>query len=183
MNNISAISQFEEENSDCDFEKDVRLAVAGDTEAFSRLYALVYKDMYYIARYNLRNTHDASDVVSDTVIDAFQSIKNLRNEKAFRSWIMKILSAKIKRKQKEYMNNNTCEYEKCLSDLKDFDYEYHELKIAMDSLDEKSKLIFSMSAINGYSSMEIARICRMNPATVRSRLMRVKKKLKLSLEE
>ncbi len=181
MNNISAISQFEEENSD--FEKDVRLAVAGDTEAFSRLYALVYKDMYYIARYNLRNTHDASDVVSDTVIDAFQSIKNLRNEKAFRNWIMKILSAKIKRKQKEYMNNNTHEYEECLSESEDFNYEYQELKIAMDSLDEKSKLIFSMSAINGYSSMEIARICRMNPATVRSRLMRIKKKLKLSLEE
>jgi len=181
MDNISVISDFQEDN--IDFDKDVKLAVAGDTEAFSRLYALVYKDMYHIARYNLRNTQDASDVVSDTVIDAFQSIKNLRNEKAFRNWIMKILSVNIKKKQKEYMNSNISEYEECLSESENFNYEYRELKIAMESLDEKSKMILSMSAVNGYSSMEIARICRMNPATVRSRLMRIKKKLRLSLEE
>lgn len=138
--------------------------------------------MYHIARYNLRNTHDASDVVSDAVIDAFQSIKNLRSEKAFRSWIMKILYAKIKKKQKEYMNSDISEYEECLSESENFNYEYHELKIAMDNLDEKSKMILSMSVINGYSSLEIARICRINPATVRSKLMRIKKKLKLSLE-
>lgn len=181
MNDISAVSYISDEDND--FDKDVRLAIAGDTEAFSRLYALVYKDMYHIARYNLRSTHDASDVVSDAVADAFQSIKNLRNEKAFRSWIMKILSAKIKKKQKEYINSNTAEYEECLAESRDFDYEYHDLKIALDSLDEKSKMILSMSVINGYTSLEIARICRINPATVRSRLMRIKKKLKLSLEE
>lgn len=181
MNDISALSYTDENNND--FEKDVKLAVAGDSDAFSRLYSLVYKDMYHIARYNLRSSHDASDAVSDAVADAFESIKNLRNEKAFRSWIMKILYAKIKRKQKEYLNDNTCEYEQSTSESENFNYEYHELKIALESLDEKSKMILSMSVINGYTSLEIARICKINPATVRSRLMRIKKKLRLNLEE
>lgn len=181
MNDIPAVSYINE--NDSDFEKDVRLAVAGDTEAFSRLYSLVYKDMYHIARYNLRNSHDASDAVSDAVADAFESIKNLRNEKAFRNWIMKILYAKIKKKQKEYLNDNTCEYEETVSESENFNYEYQDLKIALDSLDEKSKMILSMSVINGYTSLEIAKICRINPATVRSRLMRIKKKLRLNLEE
>ncbi|MCR4888362.1 MAG: sigma-70 family RNA polymerase sigma factor, partial [Ruminococcus sp.] len=85
-----------------DFSTDVKLAQAGDSQAFSRLYALVYKDLYHIALYSLRNSHDACDAVSETVLDAFCSIGKLRDEKAFRSWIMKILSAKIKQKQREY---------------------------------------------------------------------------------
>ncbi len=165
------------------FNEDVKLAISGDTEAFARLYSLVYKDMYHIARYNLRNSYDASDVVSDAVADAFQSIKKLRNEKAFRSWIMRILFVKIKKKQKEYMNCKTEEYDDCFGESFDFDYEYHDLKIAMDNLDKESKMILSMSVINGYTSKEIAKICRINPATVRSRLARIKKKLKLSLKE
>ena len=62
-----------------DFSADVRLAQQGSSEAFSRLYATVYKDMYHIALYSLRNSHDASDAVSDTVLDAFCTIKKLKN--------------------------------------------------------------------------------------------------------
>jgi len=54
-----------------DFKQYAALAAKGDTEAFSRLYEMVYKDLYHIALYCLRNTHDACDAVSDTVIDAF----------------------------------------------------------------------------------------------------------------
>ena len=80
-------------------EVDTRLAQQNDTEAFTRLYKTVYKDLYHVAFYSLRNNqHDASDVVSETVIDAFASIKKLKNPQAFRSWIFKILSAKIKNK-------------------------------------------------------------------------------------
>ena len=82
-----------------DFKKDVSLAVKGDAQAFSRLYALVYEEMYRTAFFSLRNEHDAADAVSETVLDAFSSIKKLRREDAFRSWIFKILMAKIERKQ------------------------------------------------------------------------------------
>ncbi len=53
-----------------DFSADVKLAMKGSTEAFARLYALVYKDLYHVALYSLRNSHDACDAVSDTVLDA-----------------------------------------------------------------------------------------------------------------
>ena len=82
-----------------EFRKDVKLAVSGDKQAFSRLYALVYEELYRTAFYSLRNEHDAADAVSDTVLDAYNSIGKLWSEEAFRSWIFKILSVKIKRKQ------------------------------------------------------------------------------------
>ena len=84
--------------------EDVTLAQQGSTEAFARLYSNVYKDMYNIALYSLRSSHDASDVVSDTVLDAFCSIKKLRDPSMFRNWILKILSAKVKQKQREYFS-------------------------------------------------------------------------------
>ncbi|MDE5770739.1 MAG: sigma-70 family RNA polymerase sigma factor [Ruminococcus sp.] len=163
-----------------DFSADVKLAKKGNTEAFSRLYETVYKDLYHIALYSLRNSHDASDVVSDTVLDAYCSIDKLREPKKFKSWIMRILSVKIKRKQKEYFSN-TEELNEDFPETDNFDYDSVELKDALDRLDSESRLMLSMSVLGGYTSDEISEICEIKSGTVRSRLSRIKEKLRLEL--
>ncbi|MDE6670613.1 MAG: sigma-70 family RNA polymerase sigma factor [Ruminococcus sp.] len=162
------------------FSADVKLAKKGDTSAFSRLYETVYKDLYRIALYSLKNAHDASDVVSDTVLDAFCSIDKLREPEKFRNWIMKILSAKIKRKQKEYFNI-TEEIGDDFPDISEFDYDSIELKEALEKLDSQSRMMLSMSVLGGYTSDEISEICEIKSGTVRSRLSRIKEKLRLEL--
>ncbi|MBD5160362.1 MAG: sigma-70 family RNA polymerase sigma factor [Ruminococcus sp.] len=162
------------------FSADVKLAKKGDISAFSRLYETVYKDLYRIALYSLKNAHDASDVVSDTVLDAFCSIDKLREPEKFRNWIMKILSAKIKRKQKEYFNI-TEEIGDDFPDISEFDYDSIELKEAMDKLDSQSRMMLSMSVLGGYTSEEISEICEIKSGTVRSRLSRIKEKLRIEL--
>ena len=149
-----------------DFSADVKLAMKGSTEAFARLYALVYKDLYHVALYSLRNSHDACDAVSDTVLDAFCSIGKLRDEKAFRSWIMRILSAKIKHKYFD-VAEELCEENEPQSL---FEYDNIELKQAVEELEPQSRLILSLSVIEGYTSEEISEICGINPNTVRSKL-------------
>lgn len=163
-----------------DFSADVKLAKKGSTEAFSRLYETVYKDLYHIALYSLRNPHDASDVVSDTVLDAYCSIDKLRQPEKFRSWIMKILSAKIKRKQKEYFNT-TEELNEDFPEINNFDYDSVELKEALNKLDSESRLMLSMSVLGGYTSDEISEICDVKSGSVRSKLSRIKEKLRLEL--
>lgn len=163
-----------------DFSADVKLAKKGNTEAFSRLYETVYKDLYHIALYSLRSSHDASDVVSDTVLDAFCSIDKLREPEKFRSWIMRILSAKIKRKQKEYFNTAE-ELDEDFPDIDNFDYDSVELKEALNKLDSESRLMLSMSVLGGYTSDEISEVCEIKSGTVRSRLSRIKEKLRLEL--
>ena len=162
------------------FQEDVGRARKGDTAAFARLYSLVYKDLYHIALYSLRNSHDACDVVSDAVLDAFCSIGNLRDEKAFRSWIMRILSAKIKQKQREYFSGNA-ELDEENQIISDFSFESSELNEALEKLDPQSRLILSMSVLEGYTSEEISEVCKMKPSSVRSRLSRIKEKLRLEL--
>ena len=163
-----------------EFRKDVKLAVSGDKQAFSRLYALVYEDLYRTAFYSLRNEHDAADAVSDTVLDAYNSIKKLRSEEAFKSWIFKILWTKIKRKRAGYLEDaadiDAPEYENMLHE--NFSYESLELAEAMYRIDDDERTILAMSVLSGYSGDEIAKICGMNPSTVRSKLMRTKEKLK-----
>lgn len=163
------------------FTEDVRLASKGDTAAFSRLYALIYEDLYKIALYSLRNTHDACDVVSDTVLDAFCTIGKLRDEKAFRGWIMRILSAKIKRKQREYFAD-TVELTENVEPAVEFNCEISELKHAMDNLDPQSRLCLSMSVIEGYTGDEISAICGINANTVRTLISRAKKKLRMAID-
>ena len=163
-----------------DFSADVKQAVKGDTEAFARLYSLVYKDLYHVALCSLRNPHDASDAVSDTVIDAYSSIGRLRDEKAFRSWIFKILSVKIKQKQHEYYNSAE-ELPEDESLKEDFSFENTELKEAVGKLDNQSRLILSMSVLGGYTSEEIAEICGLKASSVRSRIARIKEKLRVEL--
>ena len=134
------------------FQNDVRLARKGDTEAFSRLYSIVYKDMYHAALYNLRNQHDAYDIVSEAVIDAFSTIGKLKNEEA----IDKIT-------------------------FSEFDFESSELKEALDNLDDESRGILSLSVLGGYTSEEIAKIYGIKASTIRSKLSRIKNELRLSL--
>ena len=43
------------------------LAVNGDTDAFSKLYGEIYKELYYYALANLQNAEDAADAVQDAV--------------------------------------------------------------------------------------------------------------------
>lgn len=165
-----------------DFKNDAELARKGDTAAFSRLYSLVYKDMYYVALYNLRSPDDAADAVSEAVVDAFETIGKLKNTEAFKAWIMKILFSKIKRRQKEYMKKETDIEDESIYKT-EFDFDSADLKDALDSLDEESRTILSLSVLGGYKSMEIAQISGLKASTVRSRLSRIKEQLRLSLCE
>ncbi len=165
-----------------DFAADAALARRGDTAAFARLYAVIYQDLYRIACYSLRNSEDACDVVSDTVLDAFCSIGTLRDEAAFRSWMMRILSAKIRRKQREYYRSSSA-LEEALQAGTDFDYLSMEVREVLEKLDSESRLLLSLSVLGGYSSEEISEICDMKAGTVRSKLSRIRQQLRMQLSE
>ena len=166
-----------------DFSDCVKRARGGDADAFAKLYSLVYKDLYHIALCNLRNQHDASDVVSEAVLDAFTSIKNLRDLNAFKAWIVRILTVKIKKKQREYIENNGTQ------DIEDVEQEITgeisnnglDIMEAIAKLEENERLVLSLNIVAGYTSEEIAKMCDTKSATVRSKLSRAKIKLRQQL--
>ncbi len=164
--------------SGASFSEYVKRARKGDADAFAALYAGIYKDLYRIALCNLRSSHDAADAVSDAVLDAFTSIGKLKDEKAFKSWMIKILTAKIKTKQKEYMNNTTQDISDVEQEITDNGFDGLEITEAFGELDENERLVMSLGIVGGYSSDEIAKLCNMKAATVRSKLSRARIKLR-----
>lgn len=154
----------------------IHQAVRGDAHAFSELYGTIYKDLYRFALYTLKNPQDAEDCVSDTVMDAWAQIRNLRKEESFRAWIFKILSNKCRQRLKAYLSKTEeldAEMPAPMNDqAKDMD-----VRIAFSHLEPEDRLILSMNLFGGYTSSEIGKILKMNDNTVRSRQKRALAKM------
>lgn len=155
-------------------------------EAFAEVYERIYKDLYRYAFYMLGNRHDAEDAVSEAVIDIYKGLVNLQKEDAFLKWVYTILSAKCKRKRKEYLNKNLSlddedtriEWTEHSQDLE----MRHDLKKSLSKLSEDEREVLILYYINGYKSREIEQILNIKSSTVRSKQKRALKKIKTMME-
>lgn len=160
----------------------VKRAVDGDDEAFKILYEDLYKDMYRISYYKLKNVEDAEDVVSEAVFDMYKGIHKLKDLSAYRAWAMKILSVKCSLKLREYSQNRTEDIEEL--DLQSgYDVEKEmvlrtDVKQALNILSDEEKTIVLCSAVAGMSSDEISQVTNIKSVTVRSKLSRALEKLR-----
>ncbi len=166
----------------------VRLSKLGNAHAFSELYESIYVDLYKYALYTLGNAQDAENAVSDTVLDAYAGIVRLRDEKAFRGWIFRILSNKCNRIIREYVQRRQNQAQYPVEDMSQ-SASYSEgsienaenrtmIQTAFTVLSEEEKQIVSMTVFGGYDSLEIAQMMNLNRNTVRSKYSRALTKMK-----
>ena len=161
----------------------VKLAKQGDVDAFGKLYEGVYKKLYRYAVYALHNEQDAQDAVSETVIDAFSSIRKLKSEEAFEGWIFKILANKCKKKMREYyVYGQEIDEENMPSEDSDPE-ERMDVRKCFFRLDQVESMIVAMHVLFGYKSRETAEILGLNENTVRSKEKRALEKMAVYLQE
>ena len=171
--------------------KKVEAARDGDTDMFAQVYDCVAPDLYKVALYTLGNPHDAEDVVSETFLEAYKGIARLRDPSKFKFWIMKILSARCKRKIAEYIRrkshtdiDNFMSGPGALADLAASDMaERTEVVSALARLSEQERLIIGLCVVQGYTIRETASIIGSPQGTVSSKLHRALAKLRKMLEE
>lgn len=165
----------------------VKRAKQGDAEAFAGLYQEVYEDLYRFAVYILKDPVDAQDAVSEAVTDAFASVRGLRKEEAFKGWMFRILSAKCRRRLREYANR-TVELSQEMSEQlaapapSGDAAEQVQVRMLFWELPAEDRMIIAMHLFAGYTSREIARQLHMNENTIRSRESRALKKMKEKLK-
>ncbi len=159
----------------------VQRAKEGDAQAFAKLYEEIYQDLYRFARYTLKNAHDAEDVVSDTVMDAWQGIRGLRRAESFRAWIFRILTNKCRRKLAQYARKMIELPEDLTVQSGDICGEM-DVRRAFAGLEDEERMILALHIFGGYSSREIGKALHMNDNTVRSRQSRALKKMEAWLE-
>lgn len=159
----------------------VEKAKNGDKEAYSELITSIQVDLYKIARSRLKTIEDSQDAVQETIINAYLGINKLKNNKTFKSWIIKILINecnhiynKHKRNseidQKFIVSNKTEDY---LNDNIDFDN-------LIKTLNEKERKIFKLHYEDGFSIKQLSNMLDMNENTIKTTLNRGKLKIKKS---
>lgn len=152
-----------------------------DRKAQKQLYDN-YKDALYTITVRIVGDYDsANDLLQETFIDAFKKLHTLKEKKYFYSWIRQILVRKsyafIKNK-KETNDISSIEY-KLADHNNPLDIDY--IENAILKLPVKSRTVFIMSEIEGFSHKEIAQTMEISIGTSKSQLNYAKTKLKLLL--
>lgn len=167
----------------------VASAKSGCAESFALLYEQVQDELYKYALYTLGNTHDAEDAVADTFVEAYRGIANLRDDNAFKAWIFRILSVRMKRKVADIIKRkNTLNIEDFMSDFvadTNIERETSDRVIllgALNKLTPQERMIVVLSAVQGYTTREISEMLDCPHGTVSSKLHRALIKMRKMVE-
>lgn len=153
------------------------------------LYDMFNKKMYAICLRYTKNRDEANDVLQDSFIKVFNNIHNFSTENSLEGWIKKIvINTSITNYNKNIKSNNVCLDSVDESNIKqhglnDSDFNLDELLSVLNSLPDKSKLVFNLYAIDGYKHKEIAEILGIDVSTSKSQYSRVRKTIQKKLVE
>ncbi|MBS9525227.1 RNA polymerase sigma-70 factor [Litoribacter alkaliphilus] len=121
-------------------------------------------------------------VVEDIVQDIFIDIWNRRHQISINTSIRAYLLTAVKYRVLKYLDQNSHHYFVDVYEMEiegkkeDFAFSmdelYTQLEVALGKLPEKSRLIFKMNRIEGYSASEIAEKLDLAPQTVQNQLSR-----------
>lgn len=169
----------------------IKQSLAGNQDAYITLIKNIQIDLFRVAKAKLSNIDDINDAIQETIIISFENLKKLKHIEYFKTWIIKILinqCNQIYRKSNKQLNIfnkllNTNDY----AHLEDTSIHSKEdeldFDILIDKLNYNEKIVITLYYNNQFSTKEITNILDTNVNTVKSRLTRAKKKLKIYYEE
>ena len=154
----------------------IKRAKQGDQDAFLKLMDSQMQTMYKLAWTYLKNEDNVADIVQDTILTCFEKLPTLRDEKYFKTWMMKIVINHCKnvlKKEKRIGHMESLPEEAFV----EREYSNREWNEMLDSLGEKYRTILLLYYLENFNTREISQILDMNESTVRVRLKRGRDKL------
>jgi RNA polymerase sigma factor (sigma-70 family) len=157
----------------------------GSKKACYELYRLYSKAMLNVAYRIVGNVEEAEDVLQESFVDAFNKLKDFRQETTFGLWMKQIVvhrSINLLRKRKMDFVEMESEQLENIADTESFDdeeiqYQVEEVKRAMQQLPEGYRVVLSLYLLEGYDHEEIGQILKINENTSRTQFLRAKRKL------
>lgn len=141
-------------------------------------------DSYYRLAYSyVHNDADAGDIVQNGAYRAIRGSHTLRQSEYAATWVYRVMLNEIfrfcKARSKEAVSLEEIPIEQSREDI----YTNVDLQHALESLPPKDKAVVELRFYEDRKLEEIAEIIGENVNTVKSRLYRSMKKLRLQLEE
>jgi len=162
----------------------VKEAQKGNDHAFLKLFQEYENDIYRTAFVYVKNQEDALDVVQETAYRAFKSIKNLKEPKYLKTWMIKIAiscSIDVVRKQKKVVELKP-EVEKVLSSKEEKDLS---LSMTLDDLiellNENEKKVIILRYYFDFTIKEVSETLNIPLGTAKTILYRGLNKLRKEL--
>ncbi|MDO5049658.1 MAG: sigma-70 family RNA polymerase sigma factor [Actinomycetaceae bacterium] len=166
----------------------VSLVSDGEYSAFTELVTRHGGAMKRYAKYFTSSDADADEAVQEALITAWQSVDDLNNPKALRSWLMKITA----RKSLDLVRSR-----KAHSPIEDVDVAtrrpgpqaradmvetVQQLKETVNRLPQNQREVWVLREIGAHTYQEIAEILQVSTASVRGRLERARVTIAKELE-
>lgn len=159
----------------------VERAKNGEKEAYSELINMIKKDMFNKLRYKISEPEDIEDIIQDTIIIGYTKIKQLRDNKRFKTWMMKILNNECNRFYNDKQRKDEIN-DKYISNSLSIKNENLEEKLEFDNiiknLNDTDKEIMKLYYEDNLSSEQISKLLGMNTNTIKSKISRGHKKIK-----
>mgnify|MGYP000000765363 FL=1 len=163
----------------------VKQAKMGNDEAFTQLIIQMQCEMFRIAQIRLKNIDDANDAIQQTNLYAYKNLRQLKEDKYFKTWIIKILineCNKVYKKNYKILNifdkltkeHNSEEDFKVTENIE----EKMDLEGILSTLKYEDAICIVLFYGSGYTIREISEILKCNENTVKSRINRVKGKIR-----
>ncbi|MGN6710259.1 RNA polymerase sigma factor [Anaerocolumna jejuensis] len=152
-----------------------------DKNEFSEKVLEAEQTLYRVSKSILLQDEDCEDAVQEAVLKAYSKRNSLREEKYFKTWLTRILineCYRLLRTKKQEVS-----YEDYFQEEQAESNKYSELYEAILKLDIKHRMPIILFYMEGYSVNEIARLLRVPSGTVKSRLSKGRKQLKILLED
>ena len=136
---------------------------------------------------NIFNQEDIEEIISDTFFILWKNQNKIDKEKSLSSYIAGIARNLVKEKLRKTNNNIINDLECDFFDIQMIDLEYENrekieiIKNTMEKMKEQDKDIFKLYYYGNRKINEISKILKITEFNVKSRLHRIRKKLKNEL--
>lgn len=163
----------------------IKKAQKGNDKAFLTLFQQYEQDIYRTAFVYVKNQSDALDVVQETAYRSFKSIKNLKDPKYFKTWLIRIAiscAIDLLRKQKNVVQMKP-EYVEFISDdvNENIDLEMT-VRDLIERLNEDEKSVIILRFYEGLTIKEISEELDIPLGTAKTILYRALDKLRKNLK-
>ncbi len=158
--------------------------VAGDPEAQEALYRAFEVPVYNLARRICRTTEDAEDVLQETFLEVYRSIRRFRGDGSLWGWVRTITASKALMRLRRNKYRDTDELQDEVVPIRREDTALRmDLEAALERLPETSRAVVWLHDVEGYTHEEIAGMMSRTVSFSKSQLARAHARLRHWLGE
>ena len=159
----------------------IGLAIENNRVAQQKIYVQFSSKMLSVCRQYVKDIHQAEDIMMTAFMKVFSNLKNFQHNGSFEGWIRRIMVneciSHIRVQKKVSFIEDENYFEESFNNIESR-FSVDDIQFLIDSLPDGYKIVFNLSAIEGYKHKEISSMLGITEGTSKSQLSHARKMLK-----